>query len=260
VRRIHWTFPAVTLCLVGAIVAGCALLQAPSPTTVVTDPSGRETTLSWADFPGEPYVEPVDVLAGPRAEEVEARGDALLDDLQRAVNRHTPELDWHTGTEGGVFEHDGNGYGGETLHSTYNSAERSTTEVPDDWPALAAALDAELTAQGFGPIAWEFDREPYAHQTAAERDAEVVETHGSLDPDEMWMWLGAAHDGTIWVSVVLADVDRGVGAPDAADQRSPQLLSLMVGGTVIAAADERAYRDGTAPFDGLARPATTHSD
>ncbi len=259
-RRIHWTLPAAALCLVGAIVSGCALLQPPSPTTTVTDASGHEVTLSWADFRGEPFVAPADVLAAPRTVEIEGVGDALLDDLQRAVDRHTPGLEWHTGTEGGVFEHDGNGYGGETLHSTYNSSERSTTEVPDDWPALTATLDAELAVQGFGPIAWEFDRQPHAHQTAAERDAEIVEMHGSLDPDEMWTWVGAAHDGTVWVSVVLADVDRGVGAPDPTEQRSPQTLSLIVGGTVIAAADERAYRDGTAPFDGLERPATTHSD
>lgn len=259
-RRIHWILPATALCLVGAVLSGCALLQGPSPTTTVTDAAGRETTLDWADFPGEPHVDPADVLAAPRAEDVEAMGDALLDDLQRAVDEHAPGLDWATGAEGGVFEHDGNGYGGSTLHSTFNSSERSTSEVPDDWAALAAALDAELARQGFEPVVWDFDRQPYAHQTSAERDAEVVATHGSLDPDAMWTWLGAAHDGTVWVSVVLADVDRGVGAPDPAEQRSPRVLSLMVGGTVIAAADEGAYRDGTAPFDGLARPATTHSD
>ena len=32
-----------------------------------------------------------------------------------------------------------------------DSAARSTTEVPDDWPSLTAALDAELATQGFGP-------------------------------------------------------------------------------------------------------------
>lgn len=259
-RRIHWTFPAAALCLVGAIVSGCVLLPPASPTTTVTDATGQQATLDWADFPGEPHLEPADVLAAPRAEQVERVGDELLDELQRAVDGHLPGLAWQTGAEGGVFEHDGNGYGGPTMHRTYNSAELSTDEVPDDWPALAAALEAELRQQGFGPIEWEFDREPYPHQTAAERDAEVAEMHGSLDPDEMWQWLGSASDGTVWVSVILSDVDRGVGAPAEADPSSPQRLSLMAGATVIAAADEHAYREGTAPFEGLEHPAATHSD
>src|SRR5690606_19909057 len=115
------------------------------------------------------------------------------------------------------------------------------------------ALDAELAQHGFGSIEWEFDR-------AFQSDAEVIEMHGSLDPAEMFSWMGAASNGAIWVSVVLADVDRGVGAPDGVEQRSPEMLSLMVGATVIAAADEPAYRDGTALFQGLERPESTHSD
>lgn len=260
VRRIHRSLPVVALCLVGALLTGCGLLRPASPTTTATAASGHETTLSWADFPGEQHLEPVDVLAAPRAEQIERIGDELLDDLQRAVDEHTPDVAWRAGAEGGVFAHDGNGYGGQTMHRTYNSPEATAAAVPDDWDALATVLDAELARQGFGPIVWDFEREPLAHQTEAELEAELVEVHGSLDPDEMWQWMGAASKGTLWVSVILVDVHRGVGAPPESDQPSPRLLALMVGGTVIAAADEAAYRDGTAPFEGLDRPATTHSD
>ncbi|GAA1422603.1 hypothetical protein [Agrococcus citreus] len=259
-RRIQRALPLAALCLVGALLTGCGLLQPASPTTTVTDASGHETTLSWADFPGEQHHEPADVLAAPRSEQVERFGDELLDELQRSVDDVAPGLAWETGAEGGVSEHGGNGYGGPSLHRTYNSPDVSTAEVPDDWDALTAALDAELAQHGFEAIIWDFEREPFAHQTAAEHDAEVVEVHGSLDPAEMWRWLGSASDGAMWVSVILVDVDRGVGAPPDVDRQSPQLLALMVGATVIDAADEAAYRDGTAPFEGLERPEATHSD
>ncbi|MET4098496.1 hypothetical protein ABIB37_000733 [Agrococcus sp. UYP10] len=259
-RRIHWTWPAAALCLVGAVVTGCMLLQPPAPRATVTDASGQEVTLSWADFPGEAWVEPAEVLAAPRAEEIESVGDALLTDLQRVVDEHARGGSWAEGAAGGMFANTGNGYGGETLHHLYNSSDRSTVTVPDDWPALSAALDAELAEHGFDPIVWDFDRAPYAHQTPAEHDAEVVEVHGSLDPAQMWQWLGMASNGSAWVSVMLVDLDRGVGAPPETDAAVQSQVSLMAGATVIQAADEQAYRDGTAPFAGLERPEPTTSD
>lgn len=261
-RRIHWTFPTAALCLVGAIVSGCVLLQPASPTTTVTDASGQQVTLNWADYPADPQTEPADVLAAPRAEQVEQVeqvGAALRADLQRPIDGVAPGLRW-SGGSAGVFPVGGNGYGGQSLHRVFNGADLSATEAPDDWPALAAALDAALAAHGFDPIAWEFEREPHEHETAAERDADVIATLGSLDPDEMWQWSGMATDGASWVSVMLMDADRGVGAPADAGLASPQLLSLLVGASVIAAADEQSYRDGIAPFEGLERPESTHSD
>lgn len=256
VRRIG---VATAIAMLATTATGCALLDPPSPTTTVTDAEGQEVTLSWADYPSDGSTDPVEVLAAPRAEQVDAVGEALLAELQRAVDAELPGLDWQRETEGGVHVQDGNGYGGATLLRTYNSADVSAADAPADWPALAAAIDAELAEQGYDAIEWEFDREPFGHETPAERDAAVVEQFGSLDPARMWHWSGSARNGAMWVSVLLQDVDRGVGSPADSAASSPQLLHFMVGGTVLATADERAYRDGIAPFDGLEPPEATHS-
>lgn len=251
-------FSLAAIGLVAAVMTGCALLSPASPTSTVTDAAGQQVTLDWADYPADDDKDPAEVLAAPRAEQVEAVGEQLLADLQGAVDAHRAGSAWQRGRDGGVHEHDGNGYGGPTMHRTLNSAELLTHEALGDWPALVAVLDAELAEHGYGPIEWEFDRETYAHETAAERDAAVVEQFGSLDPAQMWQWAGDAHDGTMWVSIILQDRDRPA-APDASAAEPERLLAIMVGGTVISAADEQAYRDGIAPFEGLEPPDATHS-
>lgn len=252
-------FSLAAIGLIAAIVTGCALLSPASPTATVSDEGGQQSEVSWADYPGEGYLDPDDVLAAPRAEQVEAHAEQVLTELQAAVDAQTPGLAWSRGHEGGVYPHEGNGYGGATLHHTLNSTELMTTEPPEDWPATVAAVEAVLTEHGYGPVQWDFEREPYPEETEAERDAQVEAANGSLDPAQMWQWMGDAHDGTMWVTVMLADAGRGAGAPDDAELVTPQLLGFMVGGTVISAADEQAYRDGVAPFEGLERPEPTHS-
>ncbi|MFA4840398.1 MAG: hypothetical protein WC580_01670 [Agrococcus sp.] len=156
-----------------------------------------------------------------------------------------------------MHPHDGNGYRGPTLHRIYNSESVWADDAPDDWWEMVAVIEAELADHGYGPIEWEFDREPYPLETPAQRDAEVAQLHGSLEPGEMWRWTGNAFDGTMWVSVSLHDVARGAGAPADAERPDEQ-LSLWVGGLVIASSDEQEYRDGIAPFAGLERPAESH--
>ncbi|MCH1884020.1 hypothetical protein [Agrococcus sp. ARC_14] len=252
-------FSIAAIGLLAAVVTGCALMSPAPPTTTVSDEDGQESSLSWADYPGEGAVEPADVLAAPRAEQVEAVAEEQLAALQAGLEPAVPGLVWSRGLEGGVYPHGENGYGGATLHQTLNSSELLTAEAPDDWPALVAVIEATLAEHGYGPIEWDFDREPWGHETPAERDAEVIATNGSLDRAQMWQWIGTANAGSMWVTVMLADVDRGVGAPADAEQSPPQLVAFMVGGTVIAEADEQAYRDGVAPFEGLERPEPTHS-
>jgi hypothetical protein len=256
--RIHWTWPTAAVCLVAAFATGAVLLRTPAPSITVTDASGHERTIPWADYPADAHAEPADVLAAPRAEDVGAVGPMLLAELTGAIDNQMPGLDWQRGAAGGTYRQYGNGYGGPTLHQTYNSESLSVDQVPADWPALVAALDAELAEQGYGPLEWEHDREPHAYETTAERDADVAATHGSLDPAAMWVWWGTAFDGAMWVSVSLHDVDRGPTGPAERD-RPAQQLSLFVGGTVISAADEQSYRDGVAPFEGFERPGESHS-
>jgi hypothetical protein len=239
--------------------AGCALLDPPSPSATVVDASGERVTISWADYPGEAYVDPADVLDAPRAAEAVAEAEALLAELEAAIDAAAPGLAWARTGEHGLYPHDGNGYGGPTLHQTLNSAELAADDVPDDWGATAATIERGLAAHGYGAIAWDHDREPYPHESPEARDADVAATFGSLEPNEMWQWMGTARDGSMWVTLGFVDAERGVGAPAEAQPAAPRALWLMVGGTVIAAGDEQAYRDGTAPFAGVERPDPTHS-
>lgn len=154
----------------------------------------------------------------------------------------------------------GNDYGGSTLHWVYNSDTNEGTGLAADadWRVIAAALETELVDLGYGAIAWDFAREPYPHETQAERDADVRSVHGSLDPEAMWVWSGLAEHGSMWVWVTIWD-ERRPSAPAESMGAGESGVSLFVGGTIIAAGDEQAYVDGVAPFDGLARPEATHS-
>ncbi|SFS11697.1 hypothetical protein SAMN04487783_1616 [Agrococcus baldri] len=246
-------FSLAAIGLVAAVMTGCTLLSPASPTSTVTDASGRQVTLDWADYPADAWLDPAEVLAAPRAEQAAAEGDALIAELQSAIDAAVPGLAWERGPEGGLYPSAENGYGGRSLHQTLNSQEASTAP-PEDWPTLVAAIEAALAEHGYGPVAWDYEREPWGHETVAERDADVREVHGSLDPGQMWQWMGNADSGSMWVSVILVDPERGVGGPADAEP----VLALMAGGTVIAAADEQAYRDGIAPFAGLELPEESH--
>lgn len=258
---------AMTQLAVGmAIVAITASywLAPPSPVARITADDGTEMVLDWADYPGDPSLDPDDVLAAPRAEEVADVGDTELFTLQSAADTAVPDLAWDsdgTGTEDSVLNTTvgGNGYGGRSLHRIYNSPNLLSDDLPADadWAGLGAALNEELLALGYDTITWDFERPPADHQTDADRDAEILDQFGSLDPERMWNWTGITERGSMWVSVTIWDDRRG--APEAYWPTASG-ISLSVGGTVVAASDEDTYEAGIAPFSGLPRPKSTRSD
>lgn len=251
----------------GLATGGVLLARAidpPSPTTTVTADDGAQVVLDWADYPADAWTDPADVLAAPRAERVAAVGDAQLLALQGAIEPVAPGLDWSIEKpEDATFEPfpvGGNGYGGPSLHSVYNAPTSLGAGLAEDadWPAIVAAVEARLAELGYGTLEWEFDRAPYASESAAERDAQVEEQFGSLDPAEMWMWSGTATSGATWVWVSMWDAGRDT-APDEPWQEAEAGVSLFFGATVVSEGDEQAYADGVAPFEGLSLPAETHS-
>lgn len=260
----------VTLSLVVAlgatagVVAVARVLDPPSPTTAVTTADG-DIVVDWADYPADSQLDPADVLTAPRAGDVADVGTETLSALRGAVEQTAPDLDWTTDAaedagHGVLFPVSGNGYGGDSLHLSYNSPTVTGVglDADADWHSVTAAVDAELDALGYTPVLWDFNREPYDWQTTAEQEAEIVDQFGSLDPDEMWSWSGMATNGSMWAWVTVWDTRRG--APEDAWPETQSGISLFVGGTVVAADDERAYADGVAPFEGLTRPEPTHSD
>ncbi len=267
--RLTLAIGGVAAIVVAGLATGAVMLERlvdpPSPTTTVAADDGSQVVLDWADYPADASQDPASVLAAPRAEEVEAVGDAELVALAAAVEPVAPELEWSlvpTGNADDVLPTGGgNGYGGPTLHRVYNSP----TNLGDglaadaDWSAMAAALGAELADLGYGPIVWDHEREPYDYETEADRDEQVVAQFGSLDPDAMWMWAGMAERDSMWVWVSIWDVRRDT-APEGAWTETDSGVSLFIGGTVISQDDERAYETGVAPFEGIMLPASTHSD
>lgn len=255
------------------VVAGLAtggvllarMVDPPSPTTTVTADDGSQVVLDWADYPADSYEDPEDVLAAPRAEDVERVGEEQLLALQSATEPVAPGLAWALDQPDDVtfepFPVGGNGYGGPSLHQVYNSPTNLGDGLADDadWSAIVGAVEARLAELGYGELEWEFDRLPYAYETVAERDAQVVEQFGSLDPAEMWMWSGTARQGSMWVWVSIWD-ERREGAPTEPWQGAESGVSLFIGGTVVSERDEEAYANGVAPFEGLSRPTSTHSD
>ncbi|GAA2175490.1 hypothetical protein GCM10009846_25600 [Agrococcus versicolor] len=245
------------------VVGMARLVDPPSPTTTVTGADGEQVVLDWRDYPADPSVDPDDVLAAPRAEDVVDVGSAELAAMRRAFEPVAPGLAWSTPDAPDVLVTDvgGNGYGGASLHQVYNSqsVEGVGLDADADWHALGAAVDAELAALGYGPIAWDFDREPYPYETQEQRDEQMVAEFGSLDPDEMWQWSGMAERDSMWVWVTIWD-ERRPTTPDGAWPESESGVSLFVGGTVVSHDDEQAYVDGVARFDGLMRPEATGSD
>ncbi|MFC7432091.1 MULTISPECIES: hypothetical protein [unclassified Agrococcus] len=254
----------VAALVTGGVMVG-RLVDPPSPTTTVVADDGSEIVLDWADLPADGWTDPADVLAAPRADDVERVGEQQLLSLQAAVDPVAPGLRWGFEPQGGAtFEPmpvGGNGYGGTSLHQVYNSPTRTGAGLAADadWLVVADALEAHLAELGYGAIEWEHDREPFPHESEAERDQEVVRQFGSLDPDEMWMWSGTATAGSMWAWVSIWDERRDT-APSEPWQSSPSGVSLFLGGTVVAEADEQAYAEGVAPFEGLARPEPSHSD
>lgn len=267
--RLTIAIGGVAAIVIAGVATGGVLLarmvDPPSPTTTVTADDGQEVVLDWADYPADPYEDPQDVLAAPRAEDVERVGEEQLLALQAATQPVAPELAWALDLPDDVtfdsFPVGGNGYGGPSLHQVYNSPSNLGDGLAEDadWSTIVAAVEVRLAELGYGELEWEFDRQPYAHETAAERDAQVVEQFGSLDPAEMWMWSGIARQGSMSVWVSIWD-QRREGAPTEPWQEAESGVSLFVAGTVVSEQDEEAYANGVAPFEGLSRPTSTHSD
>ncbi|RUR01718.1 hypothetical protein [Labedella endophytica] len=254
----------LVLCAVAGVIGVVSLLNPPSPTTRITSDDGSEITLDWRDYPAfaDPSLDPQDVLDAPRAGDVAAVVSEQIDELSTGLTPALPGVGWNPADPDApiLFPADGNGYGGESLHLGYNVTASTTGTLPEghDWNALTDALAGELSALGYADVVWDFDRAPYPGQTRSEHEDEVVSQHGSLDPDEMWMWSGMAQQGSLWVMITIWDERRG--APEDAWPEETTGLDLLFGGTVISQDDEAAYADGVAPFEGLARPDSTSSD
>jgi len=223
------------------LLVGCAV----SPTTTYRDASGATVTVDWADYPAQAWTAAEDILAGPSVEETPARERSIVADVAQAVS-----AEFGTGSpvlhgEGAWYPSSGNGYGGQSMLVTFNSGEWriDATIPPEHWERVLDAIAAALAPWGLVP------------QVPVDPEDEITRS------TTMW-FVDFIADGPEWLAVTVGDARL-----DAAEERIATANGWLVAGvtlsygiTTISESDRETFRDRSAPFAGLTRPAETHSD
>ncbi|NYJ17972.1 hypothetical protein [Nesterenkonia sandarakina] len=226
--------------------------------------SGEKRTVYWEDHPGDASTDDEDVLAAPTPEEVEERQSQLFDDLGKML-REDYGLVWGPRGESGWYDFPGNGYGGESLLATYNSAAWTAEDVPegpDAWRELLHAVDAVLIEHELGGLVLFHESSLYAEDEAWQ--GEEFERLGTNDPDQFWEWTAESSNGSQWVSVVLTDASKDPSGEAAESLREidwpERSVQIDYGVTTVRQGQREEFQRAVQPFDGLAKPAGTHSD
>lgn len=219
------------------LLAGCAQ---PATTTTI-DAEGNSVTIDWVDYPAHAGVDADNVLVLPVAEEVEARADRLIGEVQDALQAEYGIDGWSESNEGGWYPEGGNSYGGTSLLTTYNSASH----------------DADIRI----PIE-QWDDVINTVKTIAER-FEITEERNDTDADarSAWMRVGTFHRGAEFFDVVIQDETLNPDhTADGSDEGLMMGMSLFYGITTISETDRDEFIQRAAPFEGLTRPDATTSD
>lgn len=240
-----------------AAVTAVFLTACSSPETTYTGATGQQVTVSWADYPGEAGQDDEQVRRAPTQDEVEELSTDLFDDIEVALTEEY-ELDWYSREEGDGplwFRTEGNGYGGESAYTSYNSPQRQATGIPTDpadWDRVVQIVDEVVQDHGLGPLVM--------HETYAGERQQSAEAYGT-DPDGWPYWNGMASGDAGWFTLGLTDRTR---RPDTADDDGDgwpaRSIDLFYGATTIADDQRATFDERLAPFEGLEQPEATHSD
>ncbi|MHA7268584.1 hypothetical protein [Arthrobacter sp. HLT1-20] len=246
-----------------ALVAllGLGACAAP-PTTTYTNDAGQDVTVNWKDYPLHAYSLPEDLLAAPVKENVEFGSARLFAEIKTALNKDF-SLTWKSAGEPSWNRDWGNGYGGKTMTSTYNSVEWSSTTLPvstAEWKKIVRIVSRVTTARGLGPVKLTQDGESFKNDAEWQKD--LVEQYGTADPEKLWWWDGMASSGSQWISVYLVNVDRDTTGTAATEYQESKLpaRSISYGVTTVPRAELHAFKEALEPFVGLTPPEPTTSD
>lgn len=258
-RTFHAVFmSAVVVSLIG--LSGCAA----APTSTYTNAAGEEVTVSWKDYPLHGYSLPEEILAAPVKEDVEGISTAILDEL-KAVLAEEFQLQWTASGETGWYPNQGNGYGGKSMTTTFNSVQWDSDNAPvesSEWARILAIINRITTARGLGTMKLSPDADTVKNDPAWHE--ELVEKYGTADPHKLYWITGTAYADSQWFSVYLVNVDRDTTGKAAAEYEKsgfpPRTISLSYGATTVSRDDLPAFKDALAPFQGLTPPEPTTSD
>lgn len=236
------------------MVAALAGLSAcASPTTTYTNAAGQAVTVDWKDYPVHAGNLPEDVLAAPVKEDAEEVSEAILTEIKAALDAEFG-LEWVASGESGWYHTQGNGYGGKSMTTTWNSVSWNSKTAPAetvDWERTLAIVSGITNAHGLGPV-------------KLSPVAEDPKKYGITDPKELYWWTGTAYADSQWLSLAVVNVDRDSTGEAAKDYAKtglpPRSISIDYGVTTVAQADRAALEAALAPFSGLTRPEPTTSD
>lgn len=252
---------ATTAALFLVMITGCSA----SPTTTVTRDDGSTVTVNWADYPGSADHDTEAVLAAPHEDEVEPLVDALFADIQEALDSEF-ELAWSITGDEGWYPTSGNGYGGESILTTYNSQSLETDSVPSstaDWQIIIDRLSQVTESHGLGPVILDHDTVSPAEDPEVWR-SDFTDRFGTDDPNKFWMWNASASRNSQWLWVTVVDVDRdptGKAAEEFdADENTGHMIGLFYGATTIRDDGRNAFIRALEPFEGLEKPPASQSD
>lgn len=224
------------------LLAGCALLEPPAPRTTHASDDGGSETVDWEDYPANAGFPVETALASPAQGETEERTERMQADLHSAlVERDLIPADarWEARGEEGWYPYGGNGYGGESMLVTYNSASLGIAAdiAPQDWGAV---LDvARDVLAGFG-----LAEDPIGGVDETWGRSVTMSAHGEA------------------VDVVVQDLRRDAEELALAEQNDHLVrgVSLFVVNTTVDAEREAEFLAAAEPFEGLPLPEPTASD
>lgn len=235
-----------------------------SPTTTHTNAAGQEVTLGWKDYPAHAGNDAATILMAPVKEDAEAVGEQLLLAITDSLATDFG-LSFTAASSGGWHPTEGNGFGGKSMTTTYNSARWASDTIPPDaadWMRIVATISKHTTAAGLGQVALNQDRPRFG--TGIEEKKELIERFGSTDPNQFYIWFGTAYGASQWLSVDLHDVQRdpsGKAAQEYEELGLPgQQIILDYGATTISRDQVAAFKAALAPYARLEKPAATTSD
>ena len=227
-----------------AVLAAVVLLSwlaasVSSPKTSYTTASGQEVTVDWKDYPAPSGNDPDELLRAPVAEDIEAAATGILTDIMAALTQEfglvwafSGESSWHAGA--------GNGYGGVSMGTTFNSVRWVGETVPSgsDWARVVAIVDGGTSTRGLGKT--------------------------RLESPEPYVWFGTVYGDSQWVSLEIHDAaldPAGKAASNYAEIKQPSAaISLSYGATAIPRNVLPAFIKVLEPFIGLDPPEPTTSD
>lgn len=219
------------------LLAGCTQ----PATTTTTDADGNTVTIDWVDYPANAGIPASDVLALPMAEEVEARANQLISEVKDALEAEYGITEWTTSNEGGWFPEEGNGYGGTSLLTTYNSASHGAEiRIPvEQWDDV---IDTVRTIT-------------QKYEISEERNETYIEEY----PE--WMRFGGFYRGTESFDIMVQDDTLNPEhATSDSDDELVTGVSLLYVITTISKGDRDEFIQRAAPYEGLRLPEATTSD